>query len=152
MLIARRLAKEGAKLFPVARDRWELEKAQSEPQKAGYTVAIRVCDATSQSEVEDTAAFALEHFGSVDVLINNAGVIQVGSVDSMTTSDSENALKTHFWCPLYMTMAFSPAMRQRKCGKVAVPHILPYAVSKFTLFGYSEGLRIELIRDKVYAF
>lgn len=160
LLMARRLAKEGAKLFLIARDRSELEKAQSELEKAGYTVAIRVCDVTSQSEVDDTAAFALEHFGSVDVLINNAGVIQVGPMDSMTTTDYEDALKTHFWGPLYMTMAFSPGMRERKSGrivnissiggKVAVPHLLPYAVSKFALLGYSEGLRMELISDKVY--
>lgn len=160
LLMARRLAKEGAKLFLIARDRSELEKAQRELEKAGYTVAIRVCDVTSQSDVDDTAAFALEHFGAVDVLINNAGVIQVGPMDSMTTRDYEDALKTHFWGPLYMTMALSPGMRERKSGrivnissiggKVAVPHLLPYAVSKFALLGYSEGLRMELIRDKVY--
>jgi len=160
LLMARRLAKEGAKLFLIARDQQELERAQSELQEAGYDVAIRVCDVTNQDEVNNTAAFAMEHYGSVDVLINNAGVIQVGPMDSMTTTDYEDALKTHFWGPLYMTMAFSPGMRMRKAGrivnissiggKVAVPHLLPYAVSKFALLGYSEGLRMELLHDKVY--
>lgn len=160
LLMARRLGKEGAKLFLIARDEQELERAQSELQEAGYDVAIRACDVTNQDQVNDTAAYAMEHYGSVDVLINNAGVIQVGPMDSMTTTDYESALKTHFWGPLYMTMAFSPGMRMRKAGrivnissiggKVAVPHLLPYAVSKFALLGYSEGLRMELLRDKVY--
>lgn len=74
--MARKLAKEGAKLFLIARGQQELEKAQSELEKAGYTAAVKVCDVTSQCEVDDTAAFAMEHFGSVDVLINNAGVIR----------------------------------------------------------------------------
>ncbi|MDX2106735.1 MAG: SDR family oxidoreductase [Candidatus Melainabacteria bacterium] len=160
LLLARKLGKEGAKLFLIARDQAELERAQSELQESGFDVAIRVCDVTNQDEVNDTAAYAMEHYGSVDVLINNAGVIQVGPMDSMTTTDYEAALKTHFWGPLYMTMAFSPGMRMRKAGrivnissiggKVAVPHLLPYAVSKFALLGYSEGLRMELLRDKVY--
>lgn len=160
LLLARKLGKEGAKLFLIARVQQELERAQSELQESGFDVAIRVCDVTNQDEVNDTAAYAMEHYGSVDVLINNAGVIQVGPMDSMTTSDYEAALKTHFWGPLYMTMAFSPGMRMRKAGrivnissiggKVAVPHLLPYAVSKFALLGYSEGLRMELLRDKVY--
>ena len=160
LLMARRLGKEGAKLLLIARDQSELERAQSELQKANIDVAVRACDVTNQDEVNNTAAYAMEHYGSVDVLINNAGVIQVGPMDSMTTADYEDALKTHFWGPLYMTMAFSPGMRARKNGrivnissiggKVAVPHLLPYAVSKFALLGYSEGLRMELLRDKVY--
>jgi NAD(P)-dependent dehydrogenase (short-subunit alcohol dehydrogenase family) len=72
LLMARRLAKEGAKLFLIARDQQELEKAKNELDMAGNTVAIRVCDVTSQSEVNDTAAFALEHLDALSIFLQSA--------------------------------------------------------------------------------
>jgi short-subunit dehydrogenase len=98
--------------------------------------------------------------GPVQVLINNAGSIQVGPVDVMTLEDYEHALRIHFWAPLYTTLAVLPEMRRRRegrivnitsiGGKIAVPHLLPYGASKFALVGLSEGLRAELLQDGVY--
>jgi short-subunit dehydrogenase len=77
----------------------------------------------------------------------------------MTADDYERALATHFWAALYTTFAVLPAMRSRRRGrivniasiggKVSVPHLLPYSVSKFALVGFSEGLRAELLGDGV---
>ncbi|HKY04409.1 MAG TPA: SDR family NAD(P)-dependent oxidoreductase, partial [Blastocatellia bacterium] len=94
-----------------------------------------------------------------DVLINNAGVIEVGPMDVMTAGDYEEAMRTHFWGPLYTTLAVLPAMRSRSegrivnissiGGKISVPHLLPYSASKFALTGFSEGLRAELAGDGI---
>ena len=96
----------------------------------------------------------------LDVLINNAGTIQVGPVDLMTLDDYEEAMKVHFWGPLYTTLAVLPGMRQRRQGrivnissiggKLSMPHLLPYNASKFALVGLSEGLRAELAKDRIF--
>ena len=88
------------------------------------------------------------------MLVNNAGVIQVGPLEEMREEDFARSLDTHFWAALYTTLEVIPEMkaRGRGCivnvssfgGKVAVPHLLPYSVGKFALVGFSSGLRTEL--------
>ena len=92
----------------------------------------------------------------IDVLINNAGVIQVGPLEHMTHEDFENAMATHFWGPLHLMLEVAPIMRHRGFGrivniasiggKVARPHLAPYCASKFALVGLSDAVRAELDR------
>ena len=101
-----------------------------------------------------------ERLGPVEVLINNAGTIQVGPAEEMTPADYDEALRAHFWGPLYTTLGVLPEMRRRRegrivniasvGGKIAVPHLLPYSASKFALVGFSEGLRGALAKERVY--
>jgi NAD(P)-dependent dehydrogenase (short-subunit alcohol dehydrogenase family) len=116
-------------------------------------------DIRARYQAERAIAMAVERFGGVDVLINNAGVIQVGPVDHMKLADYEDAMLTHFWGPLYMMMAAIPHMRRTGAGrivnissiggKIGVPHLVPYSASKFALAGLSEGLHAELARYNI---
>lgn len=159
LVMAREFAAEGARVAICARDVEELERARAELSGKGAQVLAVPCDVTERTQVKELVDITRDHFGSIDVLVNNAGVIQVGPVEVMTIEDYEEAMKTHFWGPLYTTLAVLPEMRQRRQGrivnissiggKISVPHLVPYSASKFALVGLSEGLRAELRRDGV---
>jgi short-subunit dehydrogenase len=119
-----------------------------------------VCDVGERDQVRRVMSEVTAKVGQVDVLINNAGTIQVGPVENMDLSDFEKSMGVHFWGPLYLMEEIIPHMKSfghgrivniaSIGGKVAVPHLLPYAASKFALVGLSEGMRTELLKDGIY--
>jgi NADP-dependent 3-hydroxy acid dehydrogenase YdfG len=159
LVLARQLAGDGARLALLARGEQELQQAERDirervPDIDLITVAADVC---KRYEIERAVALVIERFGRVDVVINNAGTIQVGPMDHMALSDYEDAMSTHFWGPLYLSLAVIPSMRRQGGGRIvnissiggrlAVPHMVPYSASKFALSGLSDGLRAELARQ-----
>jgi NAD(P)-dependent dehydrogenase (short-subunit alcohol dehydrogenase family) len=153
--MARRLVDEGAQVVLLARDTGELERARAELDARGRLAAATFrCDVRRRAEVRTAVESIIERFRRVDVLINNAGIIQVGPLENMGEEDFENAMATHFWGPLHMTLELLPSMRHRGFGrivnissiggKVAVPHLAPYCASKFALTGFSDAIRAEL--------
>ena len=161
LVLARELAALGAKLTLVARDEGELDRASDDVRtREPLTDVLPVVgDVRKRYDADRAIAQSVERFGRVDVLINNAGIVQVGPLDHMKLSDYEDAMSTHFWGPLYMVLAALPYMRRQGegrivnissiGGKIAVPHMAPYSASKFALTGLSDGLRIELLRDNI---
>jgi NAD(P)-dependent dehydrogenase (short-subunit alcohol dehydrogenase family) len=155
LVMARQLAARGARLVLLARDDRELDRARRllEEEHRGEVIAIR-CDVRRKADVRAAVAQILERCGAVDVLINNAGVIQVGPLEHMQHADFENAMATHFWGPLHLMLELMPVMRRRGFGRivnigsiggrVAVPHLAPYSASKFALTGLSDAVRAEL--------
>ena len=160
LVLARQFAARGANLALVARDADELTRAQESLYDYGVEVMTVPCDVTDKAQAESMIAQVLERFGEIDILVNNAGTIQVGPMDEMTLADYEDAMRIHYWAPLYTTLAVLPEMRQRRSGrivniasiggKISVPHLLPYSASKFALVGLSEGMRSELAKDNVF--
>jgi short-subunit dehydrogenase len=159
LVLAREFAKQGARLAICARDIGELERAKLDLECHGAEVITLRCDVTRRSEVEELVAQVQDYYGRIDVLVNNAGTIEVGPFEVMTIEDFENAMNTHFWAPLYTMLAVLPQMRSRRegriiniasiGGKISVPHLLPYCASKHALVGLSEGLYAELRKDGV---
>lgn len=161
LLMARELAAEGARLAILARDPGELDLARRElAALGGHRVLALPCDIRNRDEIEWAVAAAAERFGRLDILINNAGVIQVGPLEHMSVEDFEEAMRVHFWGPLHATMAALPHLRRRGGGRIvnissiggriAIPHLTPYSASKFALAGLSDGLRSELAREGIY--
>lgn len=159
LLLAREFATAGANLVIAARDADELGRAEADLTARGAQVLAVAGDVGDEAVAKRLTTMATDRFGQIDVLVNNAGIIQVGPLETMTIADFEDALRTHFWGPLYLTLAVLPAMRRRQAGrivnissiggKLGVPHLLPYCASKFALTGLSEGLRAELARDGI---
>ena len=143
-----------------SREDTELAKARAFLERSGAKVVTLVCDVTDQGEVDAMLDRLRERLGPVDVLINNAGTIRGGPMETMTLEDYRRALRSHFSGPLHTTLGVLPDMRRRRAGrivniasvggKIAVPHDLPYRPTKFALVGFSDGLRAALARDNIY--
>jgi NAD(P)-dependent dehydrogenase (short-subunit alcohol dehydrogenase family) len=159
LVMAREFADRGAKLAICARDRDELQRAKEDLESRGAEVFDAICDVREQGEVENLVADVRSRFGRIDVLVNNAGVIQVGPLEAQTQADFEDAMRVHFWGPYYTMRAVLPEMRRRGegrivnissiGGKIAVPHLAPYCASKFALAGLSSAMHGELAKDNI---
>lgn len=160
LAIATLLAKQGACVAIVARDRQELDLAAAELSAAGAPQVLPVvCDVGSAAQVHEAVEQVIRVLGPVDVLVNDAGTIEVGPFESMDLSDFEKAMATNFWGTLHFIRAVLPSMRANGGGRildvssiggvVGVPHLLPYVASKFACTGLSLGLRAELAKDGI---
>ena len=159
LVIARQLVREGARVAICGRDEATLERARAELSASDGHVLAVACDVSRQDEVDRFVARATSELGPIDALVNNAGVITVGPVETMSVEDFRMAMETNFWGPLYAIMAVLPQMRRRRTGrivnvasiggKISVPHLVPYSASKFALVGLSEGLRAEVAREGI---
>lgn len=153
--LARLFAREGAVLALVARDEKELERAKG-LLACLDTVHTFTCDVSDHDLTKQTIAKIEAELGPIDVLINNAGQIQAGPVETHTFGDYKTMMKTHFWGPLYAIDAVVPSMKKRRSGRIvnissiggliSVPHLVPYCASKHALVGLSRGMRSELIK------
>lgn len=159
LVLAREFAREGSRLVLCARDEQELEYARMDLGERDAEVMTVRCDVRNREDVANMITAVNERFANIDVLVNNAGVIQVGPIEVMTHEDFELAMQAHFWGPLNTILAVLPSMRARRSGrivnissiggKVSVPHLVPYSASKFALVGLSKGLGAELKKDGI---
>lgn len=154
LVIARKLAREGARIAICGRDFGSLQEAAAELRQAGAEVLTVATDVGDPKQVESLLGNVVAHFGRIDVLINNAGTIAVGPLETMTPDDFHDALNTNFWGAVHTVNAALPYFRAQKAGRIVnvasigglvpIPHMVPYTASKFALVGYTEALRAEL--------
>jgi short-subunit dehydrogenase len=159
LLLARELAGQGCPLVICARDAAELERAADELRAAGAEVTTVVCDVTDEATPQLLIDTAVQRYGRLDILVSNAGVIQVGPVQAAQIGHYETAMKTMGLAPARLALTALPVMRRQGHGrivtigsiggKISVPHLLPYSTAKFAAVGFSEGLRAELGRGPV---
>src|SRR6185437_486047 len=138
----------------LARDLGELDRARHDIEARGGWVLTLRCDIRRRGDVRAAMDRIVDQCRAIDVLVNNAGVIQVGPLEHMSEEDFENASATHFRGPLNLILEVVPIMRHRSFGRivniasiggrVAVPHLAPYCASKFALVGLSDAIRAEL--------
>jgi NAD(P)-dependent dehydrogenase (short-subunit alcohol dehydrogenase family) len=165
LAIASRFAADPIKLVLAARHIEELQQAQAKllaqhPHLQPEDFYLVAADLSRPAECQRLVAEAIARFGRIDVLVNNAGIINVGPIESQSLETFERTMQVNFFASLYTIWAALPHMRtqtplsgRRRAaivniasigGKLAVPHMLPYSAAKFALVGFSEGLHAEL--------
>jgi len=154
LLLARELARHSCPLIICARDQGELDRAAGQLRTAGAEVTAIACDVTDEGSARLLVDAALERYGRLDIVISNAGIIQVGPVQASDVAHYETALNTMALAPVRLALTALPVMRGQGHGrivtiasiggKLSVPHLLPYSTAKFAAVGFSEGLRAEL--------
>jgi NAD(P)-dependent dehydrogenase (short-subunit alcohol dehydrogenase family) len=160
LVLARQICARGGNVALVARDREELARAKAELVRRGGRVKTVECDLCDPAQIESAVQQIIDRFGKIDILINNAGIIEVGPLEHMSREDFGRAMRLHFWAPYELISQVVPEMRlwgggrivniSSIGGKVAVPHMAPYSASKFALTGFSDSIRAELARDNIY--
>jgi len=160
LTIARELCRARANVALIARDASELSHAKNELDQFGTDVLTIQCDLLDPAQIQTVVQQTLARFGKIDILINNAGTIEVGPLEHMSRQDFERSMGVHFWAPFELIMQVIPEMRARRGGrivniasiggKVAVPHMAPYTASKFALVGLSDAVRAELAREGIF--
>jgi len=160
LAIARQMAEEGGRVALLARDEEELRRACQELRALGGEALAVPCDLLDRGQSLGAIETVVDRFGAIDVLINNAGIIEIGPLENMRRGDFEKSMQLHFWAPFNLIRQAVPHMQRAGGGrivnissiggKVAVPHLAPYSASKFALVGLSDAFRAELACDGIY--
>jgi short-subunit dehydrogenase len=157
--IARQICAKGGKVALIARDAEELERAKTDLDRFAAEVLTIQCDLLETAQIQSAVQQTLQRFSKIDILINNAGIIEIGPVEHMQLKDFDRAMRLHFWAPFILYLLIAPHMRANGGrivnissigGRIAVPHMAAYSASKFALTGFSDAIRTELARDNIF--
>ncbi len=160
LVLARYVCARGGNVALIARDPEELARAKTDlALRGGKTLTIQ-CDLLDSGQIQSAVRQIIDRFSKIDILINNAGIIEVGPLEHMRPEDFDRAMRLHFWAPFELISQIIPEMRlwgggrivniSSIGGKIAVPHMASYSASKFALTGLSDALRAELARDNIH--
>jgi NAD(P)-dependent dehydrogenase (short-subunit alcohol dehydrogenase family) len=160
LALAREACARRARVALLARDPNELAQACDHLTRRGGDTLPVECDLLEPMQIKQAVERIVDHFGGLDVVINNAGIIEVGPLAHMKRADFEKAMMLHFWAPYHIISEAIPQFRRRGGGrivnissiggKIAVPHMAPYTASKFALAGFSDAIRAELARENIH--
>lgn len=153
--LAREFGSRGASVVVCARDRETLDRAVADLEGRGVRVRGLERDVRDPGQAERLVEEAVEAFGRLDFVVNNAGIIQVGPQETLAESHFRDAMETMFWAPLRVSRAALEPLEETGGslvnitsvgGHVSVPHLLPYSCAKFAEVALSEGLGAEVAR------
>lgn len=153
--IALAFAREGAGLVLAARSADRLGGVQKEVRDLGAEAIAVPTDITSHAAVQRLVESAVQHFGGIDVLVNNAGIGRVGGVDSETFEDDvEHILQASLFGMIHLTRHVLPVLQQRGSGAIvnmssvmgrkAFARFGAYAIVMHAVSAFSDALRQEL--------
>ncbi|MBD1387373.1 SDR family NAD(P)-dependent oxidoreductase [Mucilaginibacter rigui] len=141
----------GDKVAATARNTDSLQELAAKYPGQVYPVKL---DVTDYKQVHKAIADTVNHFGKIDVLVNNAGFGITGAVEAYTDEQVRSQLETNLYAPIEITRAVLPYMRKRRNGhilqissiggRVGSGGVSIYQAAKFGLSGFSEGLAVEI--------
>jgi NAD(P)-dependent dehydrogenase (short-subunit alcohol dehydrogenase family) len=162
LVIAEQLVLRRCAVTIAARDGEELDRAREYLTRGRTGAAVRTvrCDVTERSQVSALMGEAAQAQGGLDVVVANAGIIQVAPLDALGPEDFASASGTIFMGSVHTALEALPWLRRSPAGGrlalvgsvgglVAAPHLLPYSCAKFAVAGLAEGLHAELAGSSV---
>ncbi|WP_261800509.1 SDR family NAD(P)-dependent oxidoreductase [Paenibacillus sp. PAMC21692] len=112
-------AAEGAEVVLLGRRRDKLEETAALVQdRTGKTALVIKTDVTEESQVADAIRTTLKRYDRIDVLLNNAAILESGSVAELSADDWQKQIDTNLTAPFLLTKAVLPAMRKQKYGRI----------------------------------
>ncbi|MDR6532839.1 NAD(P)-dependent dehydrogenase (short-subunit alcohol dehydrogenase family) [Caulobacter rhizosphaerae] len=149
--LAEAVLKSGDRLVATARDPASLQPMQQQYGAAVLTTSLDVTDpAAAQAAIQS----AVDHFGGVDVLVNNAGYGDIGSVEDTSLEDFRRQIEANLFGTIIVTKAAIPVMREQRRGhiiqfssvggRVGAPGRAAYSAAKWAIEGFSEVLAQEM--------
>ncbi|MET9089552.1 SDR family NAD(P)-dependent oxidoreductase [Streptomyces sp. NPDC004237] len=155
LLMAARLVRRGYRVTVLARDADELDRAVAWIlDRTGRSARPMVCDVRDEAAVTAALRQAAQQTDGLDLVIANAGVIQVGPAETAGTQAFRDAMETIFDGTLHTALAALPYLRRSAAGGrlglvgsvgglLAVPHLVPYSCAKAAVRALGEGLQEE---------
>lgn len=147
------LARAGAGVVVTARTEPELVDLVERVQRFGGEALAVTADLTREEDVNRLKVAALDRFGQVDVLVNNAGVGKYGPLSTLSAADYDWMMNTNMRSSFLCTAAFMPEMLDRKQGWIVfvasvaglkgLPHESVYCATKFAQIGFAQALDYE---------
>jgi short-subunit dehydrogenase len=160
LALAEEFGTQGCRLALCARDQQELDNAVTSLRSRGFEAAAFPCDITKEETLDQLLAHVIAHFGTIDILVNDAGLIKISPIENLQHGDFEEAMNLMFWAPVNLTLKVLPHFQRQGSGhivnitsvggRVAVPHLLPYCCAKFAMVGFSTGLSAELDPTRIH--
>ncbi len=151
---ARLLAERGAKMMLGARREENLERIVSEIEGEGGTASYRTVDVADREQVENLVGAAVEEFGRIDVLVNNAGLMPLSPLNALKVDEWDRMVDVNIKGVLYGIAAALPRMQEQHgghfinlssvAGHVVFENSAVYSGTKFAVKAISEGLRKEV--------
>ena len=152
--VAVALANEGVNVGITGRNEESLKTTVAELEKLGVKAAYSVFDVEEMAQVEQGVASIASQLGSIDILINNAGVGDFGSFEDMPVETWEKVMKVNLFGVYYVTKATLPYLKQNKEGDIVnvastaglkgAPNMSAYCASKAAVISLSQSLMAEL--------
>jgi short-subunit dehydrogenase len=152
--LAPQLAARGATVGIVARRAERLEAVVAQCREHSPDSAFWAADLGDVETATSVARDAVERFGRVDALVNNAAIGKRKTAQTLTADDIDTTMRTNFTSPIRMAMTLLPHMLERGSGlivnvssmggRLGIAHEAAYCASKFAMAGWSESARIDL--------
>lgn len=114
----RQFAKEGARVIISDINGEKVNQAVFDAKRDGFALTGKVCDVTQESDIQTTITAIVEEFGRIDVVINNAGLQHVATIEEFPSEKFELLIKVMLIAPFLVTQQVFPIMKKQGFGRI----------------------------------